>query len=50
MRAANIRLFDIPFLYGNRFKKVIMSCTRYIIINFVKNSKIWRGIHILIAP
>ena len=34
--AVGVRLLDIPFLNGNMFKKVIMSCTRDIVINFVK--------------
>ena len=29
-----LRLLGVPFLYGNMFKKVIMSCTRNLVISF----------------
>ena len=35
MMATVLRLFDIPFLYGNMFKQVITSCTKDIVIIFV---------------
>ena len=34
MMKSGIRLLDIPFLDGNIFKQVIMSCTRDLVINF----------------
>ena len=35
MMSAGLRLLDIPFMGGDMFKQVIMSCTRDIVINFV---------------
>ena len=35
MIADGLRSLDIPFLDGNIFRKVIMYCTRDIVINFV---------------
>ena len=35
MMAAGLRLLDVPFLDADIFKQVIMSCTRYLVINFV---------------
>ena len=48
--AAGMRLLDIPFLDGNMFKQVIMSCTRDIVINFMFFCKIWSDIHISLSP
>ena len=33
--AAEMRSLDIPVLDGKMFKQVIMSCIRYLVINFV---------------
>ena len=35
MMAAGLSFLDIPFLDGNMFKKVIMSCNRDLVIGFV---------------
>ena len=35
MMDAGMRLLDIPFFDGNMFKQVIVSCKRYLVIDFV---------------
>ena len=35
MISAGFRLFDIPFLYGNMFRKGTISCTNYFVMSFV---------------
>ena len=50
MMAAGLRYLDIPFLYGNMFKQVIMSCNRNIVINVLNFCKVWSDIQISLAP
>ena len=35
MMSDGLRSLDIPFLDGNMFKQVIISCTRDLVVNFV---------------
>ena len=46
MITTGLRLLDIPFLYGNIFRQVIMSNTRDLVIKGVNFCTAWSHIHI----